>query len=349
MKTKLNYTVRETTAPGEASPSIVPVIVERVQPTSLESVVENCIDRGLIAGLKPTAAAGIADGVARQLANEFRQGRGVKFGQFFYGRPYLSGSVGPNGSLTDKNAINVRLYKGDAFKLTLDDFQMTFDGAGDAVKVDSIFGDTSDAGGNTRGQIVAGSPIVINGRNLWSVGDTNRVTFNAEGEEPVVVNQMTTQSSELLTFACPAGLVANTRYAVTVSRTDINGTTRMNTGKFVLVVPAATPPGPVGPQPEIDQINGQTVTEVTPVVDTSVVRIVGSNFTGASLKVSYDDGQGGTEEHAITLDAQSDAGTLVTNDDWYQEAGLSTNSKSITFTVTTPNGSTTAQASYQPE
>ena len=52
MKAKLSYTVRSTRAPGEAADAIVPVIVERLSPVELEEVVENCIDRGLVAGLK---------------------------------------------------------------------------------------------------------------------------------------------------------------------------------------------------------------------------------------------------------------------------------------------------------
>ena len=97
MKTKLSYTVRSTRAPGETRDTIVPVIVERLNPVELETVVENCIDRGLIAGLKTTAAHGIAEGVAAQIAREFTLGRGVQFGQYFYGRPYLSGTVDANG------------------------------------------------------------------------------------------------------------------------------------------------------------------------------------------------------------------------------------------------------------
>ncbi len=154
MKTKLAYTVRNTRAPGETADSIVPVIVERLNPVELETVVENCIDRGLIAGLKTTAAHGIAEGVAAQIAREFSQGRGVQFGQYFYGRPYLSGTVDANGRLTSDNRINVRLYKGEAFRLTLDDFSFTFDGAGDAVKIGGVYGDTADAGGNTYGELV---------------------------------------------------------------------------------------------------------------------------------------------------------------------------------------------------
>ena len=149
-------------------PVYVSAIVEREEAVPLETVVENCIDRGLIAGLKPTAAHGIAEGVAAQIAREFSQGRGVQFGQYFYGRPYLSGMVDANGRLSSANGVNVRLYKGEAFRLTLDDFSFTFDGAGDAVKIGSIYGDTTDAGGNTYGQLVAGAPVKINGRNLYA-------------------------------------------------------------------------------------------------------------------------------------------------------------------------------------
>ena len=51
------------------------------------------------------------------------------------------------------NGIKVRLYRGEAFRLTLDDFSFTFDGAGDAVKIDSVYGGTTDAGGNTYGHV----------------------------------------------------------------------------------------------------------------------------------------------------------------------------------------------------
>ena len=246
MKAKLAYTVRSTRAPGETRDTIVPVIVERLNPVELETVVENCIDRGLIAGLKTTAAHGIAEGVAAQIAREFSQGRGVQFGQYFYGRPYLSGTVDANGRLTGANGINVRLYKGAEFRLTLDDFSFTFDGAGDAVKIDSVFGDTADAGGNTYGQVVQGAAVKLNGRNLYAAGDTDKVTFSeAGGTAAAVVTDFATQSADMLSFACPGGLVAGRRYLVEVERTDANGVTRRAAPKAVTVVSAATPPEPV--------------------------------------------------------------------------------------------------------
>ena len=254
MKAKLSYTVRSTRAPGETRDTIVPVIVERLNPVELETVVENCIDRGLIAGLKTTAAHGIAEGVAAQIAREFSQGRGVQFGQYFYGRPYLSGTVDANGRLTSDNRINVRLYKGEAFRLTLDDFSFTFDGAGDAVKIDSVYGDTTGEGGNTYGQVVQGAPVKINGRNLYAAGDTNKVTFaEAGGGASVEVTDFATQSADMLSFAWPTGLVPGRTYAVKVERTDVNGVTRTSAEKKVSVAAGAVPPGP---EPETFAITG---------------------------------------------------------------------------------------------
>ena len=247
MKAKLSYTVRSTRAPGEAQDTIVPVLVDRLQPVELETVVESAIDRGLIAGLKSTAAHTIAEGVAAQIAREFALGRGVMFGQYFYGRPYLSGTVDAKGRVTSANGINVRLYKGDAFKLTLGDYSMNFDGSGDSVKIDHIMGDTDEAGGNTRGQIVANQPVVVQGHNFWSAGDANKVTFvevGATAGSPIEVTAFTSQGPDILAFAWPAGLEAGKRYTVTVSRTDINGITRSSSGKVVEVVGTPVPVNP---------------------------------------------------------------------------------------------------------
>ena len=243
MKTKLNYSVRTTRAPGETRDAIVPVIVERLSPVELETVVENCIDRGLIAGLKPTAAHGIAEGVAEQLAREFSLGRGVQFGQFFYGRPYLSGKVDANGRLTGDNKVNVRLYKGAEFKLALDDFSFTFDGAGDAVKVDFLL---SDADGAVRGELVENAPLKLNGRNLYAAGDTDRVVFaEVGGAAEVEVAAFTAQGADLLAFAWPSGLAVGKSYRVMVERTDVNGVTRTGGGRTVTVVAGGAAPEPI--------------------------------------------------------------------------------------------------------
>ena len=280
MKAKLNYTVRSTRAPGETRDVIVPVIVERLNPVELETVVENCIDRGLIAGLKTTAAHGIAEGVAAQIAREFSLGRGVQFGQYFYGRPYLSGTVDANGRLTGGNRINVRLYKGEAFRLTLDDFSFTFDGAGDAVRIDSIYGDTTDPGGNTYGQLVAGAPVKINGRNLYAAGDTDKVLFDEVGGGATVeVEGFDTQSADMLSFAWPAGLVAGKAYKVKVERTDVNGVTRTSAEKKVAVVAGAVPPEPtpVATSYEADGMEGEPIS-----MDGGSLHVNGTNLADAT-------------------------------------------------------------------
>ena len=249
---KLNYTVRATLAPGETVESLVPVLVDRRQPTDLSAVIENAIDRSLIAGLKPSAAEGIADGIARQLAHEFAKGRSVGFGHYFYGRPYLSGTVDANGRLTAANGINVRLYKGEDFKLTLDDFSFSYEEGGSLPKVDFVL----SSPGNLRGEVVTGGEVTLNGRMLHLDGDANTVVFQEEGAEgaPVVVDSFTAAGPDILSFDCPAALVAGKKYAVTATRTDENGVTRTSNTRTVTVKEGATPPGPTPTGPTVTDI-----------------------------------------------------------------------------------------------
>ena len=279
MKHQITYAVRATRAPGETTDTVVPVIIDRVQATDLARVVENCIDRGLIAGLKPTAAQGIAEGVAEQIAREFSLGRSVAFGQYFYGRPYLSGTTDANGGITAANGINVRLYKGNDFKLGLDDFSFTFDGSGDAPRIDSVLSD----GSGVRGEIVKGTSVKINGRFLNAAGDTNRVVFaEADAEsEPVVVDSFTAAGDDILSFACPDALAAGKRYAVKAERTDANGVTRTSNAKTVTVKAGAEPPP--APEPTFTKVCG-TGHEDDPAWTGKVARngklsIVGTNLT----------------------------------------------------------------------
>ena len=243
MKTKLDYTVRTTRAPGETTDTWTPMIVDRLQPTGLESVIEKCIDRGLITGIKPTAAKTIADGVAEQLAYEFKQGRGIQFGQYFYGRPYLSGQVDANGRLTSDNSIDVRLYKGAAFKLSRDDFSLSFIEGGNNPTISFV---VCDADGMPRGEIVQGSGVKLNGKMLYGAGDTVKVKFaNEDRTIAAEVSNFTAVSTELLAFTCPNALVADKKYLVYVERTDANGVVRVSATKPVTVL-ARVEPEPIG-------------------------------------------------------------------------------------------------------
>ena len=281
MKYPLNYAVRYSRAPGETADVAVPAIVDRNQPTELETVVENCIDRGLIAGLKPTAAHGIAEGIAEQLARELTLGHGIQFGQYFYGRQYLSGTVDANGRLTSANSVNVRLYKGNAFKLKLGDYALHFVGSGDAPRIDFIVCD----GDGVRGQVVKGASVKINGRFLYSAGDTVKVCFQKGTDAAVEVTTFTAVSDELLTFACPDALVSGGDYRYWVERTDANGITRKTDAKPVTVKGAA----PSGDEPEITNgySNGH-MDDPGKAYGGSAFMLEGSRFgTDAGVKIGY--------------------------------------------------------------
>ena len=340
MKTRLNYTVRNTRAPGETRDAIVPVIVERLNPVELETVVENCIDRGLIAGLKTTAAHGIAEGVAAQIAREFSQGRGVQFGQYFYGRPYLSGTVDGNGRLTSENSINVRLYKGNAFKLALSDYALHFLGSGDAPKIDFIVCD----GDGVRGQVVKGASVKINGRFLYSAGDTVKVCFQKGTDTAVEVTTFTATSDELLTFACPAALVAGNEYRYWVERTDANGVTRTTDKKPVNVVAAAIDPD----APVVTSGYSSGYGDAGMIDPNADFIMEGHNLAGASVKVDWTD-EGGNERTqnipAGEVEAEDESITLQQGD--WLEACTTADGAVLTFTVTTSHGSTTYNATVR--
>ena len=76
----LFYEVRPQTNRATGATVLVPAIVDREQAIPLDEIIRRAIDRGLIAGIKPSAAEQVADAVAQQMYEEFRQGRGVKFG-----------------------------------------------------------------------------------------------------------------------------------------------------------------------------------------------------------------------------------------------------------------------------
>ena len=339
---KLNYTVRTTQAPGETEPSTIPVLVDRRQPTSLTAVVENAIDRYLIAGLKASAAEGIADGIARQLAYEFARGRSISFGQFFYGRPYLSGTVDANGQLTAENKINVRLYKGEDFKLTLDDFSFTFEDGGNMPKIDFVVSE----GGGTRGEITAGAEIRINGRMLHLDGDSNTATFTEVGGagQPVVVNDFTNAGPDLLSCAFPSGLIAGKKYSVVVIRTDSNGVQTRTDSKVVLVKASATPSNP----PRITSGHSESKADDGKCyADGSGFVLEGDNLEDAIVTIAGSANEGETWSYEETVPADKvnfDADMLTIDgnwlDSWYNHMDVG---ELVKFTVETTQGEDSIQ------
>ena len=94
-KPVINYKgyMSENPADRTGAKICIPQIVDRNQVLTLEQVVADAIDRGLIAGLKSSAAKSIADGIMLQLGRTLNGGTGVIFGEFFAVRPYLTGTI----------------------------------------------------------------------------------------------------------------------------------------------------------------------------------------------------------------------------------------------------------------
>lgn len=224
----LTYDVRQQENRASGGVMYVPRIVDRNDSLPLEEVIVRAIRQGRIVGLKESAASAIADAIARQMYEEFREGNGVRFGNYFYARVYLKGTTDGNGTLSaDRNEIVVNLVKGDGFKLALDMFDLQYRGAAYIPCVDFLISEDDDA---ERGTLVAGENVLLNGSSLWAETDTAtkvRFTRSVEsGEAPVVeVSEFIARGPALLTFAYPAALTAG-KWLVEVLRTDANGVMR---------------------------------------------------------------------------------------------------------------------------
>ena len=144
----LFYDVRVQTSRVTGGTLYLPAIVEREEAVPLDTIIERAIDRGLIAGIKPSAAKQIADAIAQQMYEEFKAGRGVKFANYFYARLYLDGKSDASGKLTSANGINVRFANGTGFKLTMDMFSFSNVNGGDIPGTDFLI---SEADGAERG------------------------------------------------------------------------------------------------------------------------------------------------------------------------------------------------------
>ena len=196
----LTYDVRQQENRASGGVMFVPFIVDRNDSLPLEEVIVRAIRQGRIVGIKESAASAIADAIARQMYEEFKEGNGVRFGNYFYARVYLKGTTDGNGTLSaDRNEIVVNLIKGDGFRLALDMF-------------------------------VPGENVLLNGTNLWAETDAaTKVKFTKaveSGDAPSVeVTEFIARGPALLTFAWPAALEGG-RWLVEVQRTDADGNTR---------------------------------------------------------------------------------------------------------------------------
>ena len=185
-KPVINYKGYMNEDPGDRSgPKIcIPQIVDRNQVQTLEEVIKHAIDRGLIAGLKDSAAASIANGVMIQLGETLNAGTGVIFGDYFSVRPYLTGTIADIlAPLTAQNKLRVRFVSGPAYKLDGKDF--SFHNVTQSENVPSISGvqARNDHAPEDSWSVIG---VVISGKNLQlDAGDTLNV-YDCDGETPVL-------------------------------------------------------------------------------------------------------------------------------------------------------------------
>lgn len=240
------YEVRPQTNRVTGDTIYVPAIVEREASIPLDEIILRAIDRGLIAGLKPSAAKQVADAIALQMYEEFRQGRGVKFGNYFYARLYLDGTTDADGRLSEgKNSVNVRFSNGTSFKLTMDMFSFSNIAGGDIPGTDFVI---SDVDGAQRGQIVENASILLNGVNLYKDGDLgtkveffeiDETTGAIAGMASATVTDFRGKGPNLLQFAYPMGLTLSKKYQVVPSRSADGSLWYTGSGKPATVVAAA--------------------------------------------------------------------------------------------------------------
>ena len=237
----LFYDVRVQTSRVTGGTLYLPAIVEREEAVPLDVIIERAIDRGLIAGIKPSAAKQIADAIAQQMYEEFKAGRGVKFANYFYARLYLDGTSDSDGRLTSANSINVRFVNGAGFKLTMDMFSFSNVNGGDIPGTDFLI---SEADGAERGVLIPNENVILNGVNLWRDGDAGTkvgfygidpVTGEISDDPAAEVASFETKGPNALKFAWPSALAQGASYMAVPSRSADGERWFTGTGKTATV------------------------------------------------------------------------------------------------------------------
>ena len=218
-KPTVKYEVRAQRDPVNNVTIYVPAIVDRSAAKSLATVIENAIDRGLIVGVKPSAANGIATGLCEQLFKEFKDGNAVNFDGYFYGRLYLDGTVNADGRITSENSINIRLVKGAKWALATNDFSFTNIADDKTPNVEFLI---SACTGAVRGKLVKEQAILVNGSTFGDDAEHVSAKFVFEdGTE--VVGSVTSCGENLITVAWPgamSGVADGTEVTLTVTRVE---------------------------------------------------------------------------------------------------------------------------------
>ena len=182
----LNYKgyMAENPADRTGAKICIPQIVDRNQVKTLESIVADAIDRGLIAGLKESAAAGVAQGIMIQLGQTLNSGTGIIFGDYFAVRPYLTGKIeNLLAPITAENKLRVRFVPGAAYKL--DEKNFSFHNVTPSENVPEITDVVPSGIGEKSGTWKVDKALNIVGKYLkLGLADVLSL-WNCDGDDPV--------------------------------------------------------------------------------------------------------------------------------------------------------------------
>ena len=187
--------------PSDRTKTIVtPSIVDRQDSIDLGQLVEQAIDTGRIAGVKPEFSQAIGEALAAQIGATLKSGRGVKFGQYFYVRLYLNGTLeSMKSALGAENKLNAVLVPGNELRLAKDDF--TFRNVldtGDNPTIDNVFnadvsGENDVIGDWSRAIAITGS--YLKGATITATWKEGGVTKKSAVQTPLQMD-----SNPLLQF-----------------------------------------------------------------------------------------------------------------------------------------------------
>ena len=236
----INYHPVAQRNPATGGTIYVPTIVERDQTVDLESLIESAADRGVIVGIKPAAGKSVANALGEQMYAEFRAGRSIRFGEYFYGKLYLDGQCGPDGRLDDGNGINIRLVKGPKFRIPFDSFQYQNIDSDLVPKLDFV---VSDCAGAERNTPVTGEVLLVNGSRLEGNNMTSTVEFWQVDSSGQIVGDRADYSfsnfiahgPNLLSFDLGTTILPR-KYIMKVVRTHSSGVRTESLGLAVTVV-----------------------------------------------------------------------------------------------------------------
>ena len=210
-KPVINYKGYMTDNPSDRTkPKIcIPQIVDRNQVQTLEQVVAHAIDRGLIAGLKSSAAKSIADGIMLQLGETQNGGTGVIFGEFFAVRPYLTGTIANLlAPITTANKLRVRFVPGSAYKL--DEKNFSFHNVTQSENLPNITGVQPSVSGAAEFTFDVNENLAVIGENLELGANDALKLYGCDGDEPAFIADVD-----------PAKILVNSDGLLTVDKTGI--------------------------------------------------------------------------------------------------------------------------------